>query len=452
MTAAVIDTGNQLNVEQAIASLNAGQAASLAQTLLDRPGSEIADLLEAIPPDQRVMLWQVLPDSRDADILPYLHDEARAGIIAAMEDAQVVAAFENMDPVDLADVIEELPAEYSESLLESLDAQNRQQVESVLAFGDNTAGRLMTRDALSVKTDTTIAVVLRWLRRHDGLPPHTDALMVVDDDGRFLGKLPMDSIVTGDPDRQVGEAMSVAEATLLATDSLHDVAILFDRRDIVSVAILDDSRRLLGRITIENALEVIQEEANHAYLKSAGLDQEEDLFAPVLPSAQRRGVWLGLNLVTVFAAAWVIGQFEAALSQLVALAVLMPVVASMGGIAGSQTLTLTIRGMAKDQIAAGNVRWLATKELAVGSLNGMVWALVVAVITYLWFGNLALAVIIAIALLINLITAAGCGIGVPLILKKMGIDPALSGAVVLTTVTDIVGFLSFLGLATLFLI
>ena len=448
----VAESVSQLSVDQAIEALLAGQEHSLAESLADLPGGDIADLLEALLPEQRIVLWRALPDSRDADILPYLHDEARVGIIKAMEEPQIVAALEGMDPVDLADVIDELPADIGESILESLDTDNRQRVASVLAFDEGTAGRLMTRDAVSVRTNISLAVVLRWLRRHDLLPPHTDALMVVDEAGRFLGKLPMDTIVTGDPDRLVSEAMTVSDATLQATAPLHDVAILFDRRDIVSAAIVDEVGVLLGRITIEDALDVIQEEASHAYLKSAGLDQEDDLFAPVVPSARRRGVWLGLNLVTVFAAAWVIGLFEAALSQLVALAVLMPVVASMGGIAGSQTLTLTIRGMAKDQIAAGNIRWLATKEVAVGLLNGVVWSVVVAIITYLWFQNVGLAVVIAVAILVNLLAAAMCGVGVPLVLKKLGIDPALSGAVILTTVTDVIGFLSFLGMATLFLL
>ena len=449
---ATVEPAHQLSVDVAIDALKGGRSDWLAESLTQVPGSEIADLLEAIPPDQRVVLWRELPDSRDAEILPYLHDEVRAGIIDAMEEVQLVAALESMDAVDLADVIDDLPSDISDTLLESLDQDNRERVASVLAYDEGTAGRLMTRDATSVRTNVSLAVVLRWLRRHDGLPPHTDALMVVDDTGRFLGKLPMDSIVTGDADRLVADVMSTTEATLLATDSLHDVATLFDRRDIVSVAIVDEAGLLLGRITIEDALEVIQAEANHAYLKSAGLDQEEDLFAPVVPSARRRGLWLGLNLVTVFAAAWVIGRFEAALSQLVALAVLMPIVASMGGIAGSQTLTLTIRGIAKDQIAPGNIRWLAMKEIAVGTLNGLVWAVVVALITYLWFQNLGLAIIIAVAILVNLVVAAMCGIGVPLVLKKVGIDPALSGAVILTTVTDVVGFLSFLGMATLFLL
>jgi magnesium transporter len=246
--------------------------------------------------------------------------------------------------------------------------------------------------------------------------------------------------------------MDTASETVLVSTTEHEIAALFERRDLISVAVVDEQRKLLGRITVDDVVDIIREEAEHSLMRSAGLDEEEDLFAPVIPSAQRRGVWLGINLVTVFMAAWVIGQFSEALDQIVALAVLMPVVASMGGIAGSQTLTLTIRGMALDQIAAGNTRWLLMKEVSVGALNGSVWAIVVALVSYIWFSSIGLSLIIGVALVLNLLAAALAGILVPLTLKKMGIDPALSGAVILTTVTDIIGFLSFLGLASLFLL
>jgi magnesium transporter len=334
----------------------------------------------------------------------------------------------------------------------ALDQDHRKRLEAVLSYEDGTAGRLMSADVVSVRKDVTLAVVLRWLRRHQSLPPHTDALMVIDEDERYLGKLPMSDVVTGDPDALVETVMREGADSIRADMSERELAILFERRDLVSVAVLDDSGRLLGRITIDDVVDIIREEADHALLKSAGLDEEEDLFAPVLPSARRRGVWLGINLITVFMAAWVIGRFEEALDKIVALAVLMPVVASMGGIAGSQTLTLTIRGFALDQIAASNVRWLIIKEVSVGALNGVVWALVVALVSYVWFQDIGLATIIAVAMALNLLAASLSGVVVPLVLRRMGIDPALSGAVILTTVTDIIGFLSFLGLASLFLL
>jgi magnesium transporter len=322
----------------------------------------------------------------------------------------------------------------------------------VLSYPEGTAGRLMSTEVISVRSDVSLAVVLRWLRRHRELPPHTDALMVLSDVGRYVGKLGMADVVTGDPDLQVEAVMKPEAETVRAGAAEREVAALFERRDLVSVAVLDDDDRLLGRITIDDVVDIIREEADRTLLASAGLEEEADLFASVLRSAKQRAVWLGINLVTVFMAAWVIGLFSDALDKIVALAVLMPVVASMGGIAGSQTLTLTIRGLALDQIAHSNVRWLTGKEVAVGAINGLLWALVVAAVAYLWFRSTGIAAVIAAAMVLNLLAAALSGIAVPLVLHRLGIDPALSGAVILTTVTDVVGFLSFLGLASLFLL
>jgi magnesium transporter len=276
--------------------------------------------------------------------------------------------------------------------------------------------------------------------------------MVVDEDGRYLGKLELAVVLTSDPEEQVSSLMHADEPAVSAGMSEHEVAGIFERRDLISVAVTDDRGLLLGRITIDDVVDVIREESDRALLNRAGLSEDEDMFAPVLPSAMRRGVWLGINLITVFAAAWVIGRFEEALDKIVALAVLMPVVASMGGIAGSQTLTLTIRGLALDQIAAANVRWLTSKEFLVGATNGIVWSLVVALVSYLWFSDIGISIILAVAMVLNLLVAALSGVIIPLLLNRWGIDPALSGAVILTTVTDIIGFLSCLGLATLFLL
>ncbi|WP_078118864.1 magnesium transporter [Thiosocius teredinicola] len=439
-------------VSWVLADLDAGRVDELRAALAEMYPADIADLLEALPPEQRTALWNAVPPDLEGEILPYLHDEARAGIIDEMDDAELVAAAERMEVEDLAVVIEELPQDLSDTIIEALDRDHRERLEAVLAYDDGTAGRLMSTDVLSIRPDVSLAVVLRWLRRHASLPPHTDALMVTAGDGVYLGKLSLEAVVTGDPDAMVESVMEDAAEVVGVTASLHEVASLFDRRDLISVAVLDDQRQLLGRITIDDVVDIIREEADHVLLASAGLDEEEDLFAPIIPSAKRRGVWLGVNLITVFAAAWVIGQFEEALDKLVALAVLMPVVASMGGIAGSQTLTLTIRGMALDQIGSGNVRWLTLKELAVGGLNGTVWALIVALVSFLWFRDPGISAVIAVAMVLNLLAASLSGVGVPLILQRMGIDPALSGAVVLTTVTDVIGFLSFLGLASTFLL
>ncbi|MCW8943388.1 MAG: magnesium transporter [Sedimenticola sp.] len=439
-------------LDQVISDLEAGNQEELTTTLLGTHPAEVANLLESLPPEQRSELWDVVPVEQESEVLSFLHDEARTTIVDEMDQGELVAAAESMAPEDLAEFIDELPEDLTNALLISLDADHRKRLDSVLTFDEGSAGRLMSTDVISVRKDVTIAVVLRWLRRHEALPPHTDSLMVIDDEGLYLGKLDVADVLTSHPDTEVETIMQPEAATVRDNLSEHDVAALFERRDLISVAVLDSIGNLLGRITIDDIVDVIREESDRALLRSAGLNDEEDMFSPVLPSARRRGVWLGINLITVFVAAWVIGRFEQALDQIVALAILLPIVASMGGIAGSQTLTLTIRALALNQIANANVRWLMTKEVLVGAVNGLVWAVVVSMVTYLWFGDIGIAIIIGIALVLNLLAAALSGIAIPLLLNRWGIDPALSGAVILTTVTDVIGFLSFLGLATLFLL
>jgi magnesium transporter len=439
-------------VELALRDLTEGNTEQLRDALADLHPAEVADLLEGMPPEQRRVTWELVPEETRGEVLTYVGDEARTILIGKMDQADLVTAVGQMDDEDLAEVLEELPADVTKSILTALEDDHRRRIEAVLSYPDETAGRLMSADVISVRSDVTLAVVLRWLRLHFQLPPHTDALMVLSDDGRYVGRLDLNLLVTSDPDLRVADVMKPDAETVRASATEHEVAALFERRDLISVAVLDDEDRLLGRITIDDVVDIIREEADHALLARAGLEEEEDLFAPVLPSAKRRAVWLGVNLLTVLAAAWVIGLFQDALDKIVALAVLMPVVASMGGIAGSQTLTLTIRGLALDQIAASNVRWLTIKEILVGALNGVVWALVVAAVAYLWFQSTGIAGVIAAAMVLNLLVAAASGVAIPLILDRMGIDPALSGAVILTTVTDVVGFLSFLGLASLFLL
>jgi len=438
-------------VELALRDLAEGRILQLCDALTELHPAEIADLLEGMPPEKRRATWDLVPEDTRGDVLAYVHDEARAALIDEMDQRELVTAAEQMDDEDLAEVLEELPADVTELILAALEEDHRQRIEAVLGYPDDSAGRLMSTDVVSVRSDVTLAVVLRWLRRHHQLPPHTDALMVLSDERRYQGKLAMADLVTNDPDLLVADVMKPQAETVLAGATAREVAALFERRDLVSVAVLDDEDRLLGRITIDDVVDIIREEADRTLLARAGLEQEEDLFAPVLPSAKRRSVWLGINLVTVFLAAWVIGRFEEVLDKIVALAVLMPVVASMGGIAGTQTLTLTIRGLALDQIAASNVRWLTIKEILVGILNGVAWASVVALVAYLWFHSIGIAGVIAAAMVLNLLAASASGVAIPLILERLGIDPALSGAVILTTVTDVVGFLSFLGLASLFL-
>ncbi|MDJ0872010.1 MAG: magnesium transporter, partial [Gammaproteobacteria bacterium] len=328
----------------------------------------------------------------------------------------------------------------------------RERVEEVLAYPEGTVGRIMHPEVAVIRPDVSLDVVLRYLRQRKSLRRQTDGLMVIDRDNNYLGKLSYTALLTSDPAMTVSEVMLPEADSVRADTPETDLAILFERRDLVSVAVLDDGDKLVGVVTADDVLDIVREQADQQILNMAGLEEEEDLFAPVLPSAKRRAVWLGINLITAFLAAWVIGLFEATIDKIVALAVLMPIVASMGGIAGSQTLTLAIRGLALGQISSANTRWLAFKEIGVGMLNGVFWAVVVGAIAFVWFGSVGIGLVISAAMVLNLLAAALSGVAIPLILDRLGIDPALSGAVVLTTVTDVVGFMSFLGLATLFLL
>ncbi len=333
-----------------------------------------------------------------------------------------------------------------------MDKQNRDRLVSVLHYPEDTAGGLMNVDVVTVRADVSLDVVLRYLRLHIDIPDTTDSLFVVDRDDHFKGVLTLSAILTNDPDRLVAEVMNSDVTGIPADMDDAKVAKLFENLNLVSAPVLDDEGKLIGRITIDDVVDVIREDADHSLLSLAGLDEEDDTFAPVVKSARRRAVWLGINLFTAFLASWVIGLFQATIEQVVALAVLMPIVASMGGIAGSQTLIIVIRGLALGQIGASNARWLMYKELAVSALNGIAWAMVVALISGLWFKNPDIGYIIGAALVINLLCAAVAGLTIPFVLTRLKIDPAHAGTVILTTVTDVVGFLVFLGLGTAFLL
>ncbi len=439
-------------LDASLHDLSIGDNMALKARLDELPASEIADLIESVPEPEREKVWELVPDEAAGKVLADLGEKARTSLAEELPAEQVVAAAENMATADLVEVIDELPAELGEPIMEPLPLELREHVEEALAYPEGTAGRLMRPDVATVQPDITLDAVLQNLRRREALPQQTDGLMVVDRDHTYLGKLFYSALLTSEPSRTVADVMTPEAETVRVDTPETDLATLFERRDLVSVAVLDDRDKLVGVVTIDEVLDVIREKADQQMLNMAGLEEEEDLFAPVVPSAKRRAVWLGINLVTAFLAAYVIGLFEATIQEIVALAVLLPIVASMGGIAGSQTLTLAIRGLALGQISDANTRWLTIKELGVGLLNGVFWAVIVGAIAFVWFGSIGIGLVIAVALVINLLAAALSGVAIPLTLERMGIDPALSGAVVLTTVTDVIGFMSFLGLATLFLI
>jgi magnesium transporter len=433
-------------------ALDSGATGRIHQLLSRLHAAEIADLLESFPHGPREILWKlVAPDDR-GEILVHVNDEVRAGLIRVMETDQLVAATEGLDTDDLADLFTDLPDAVSSEVLRSMDKQHRDRLESVLTYPEDTAGGLMNVDTVTVRADVTLDVVLRYLRLQDAMPPMTDALIVVDRNDRYHGVLPLSTLLTNDPDNKVVAVMDREIQGIPATLPDADVARLFEDHDLISAPVLSEDGKLLGRITIDDVVDVIREDADHSLLSMAGLDEEDDTFAPVITSARRRAVWLGINLFTALLASWVIGLFQATLEQIVALAVLMPIVASMGGVAGSQTLIIVIRGLALGQVGSSNARWLMYKELAVTALNGLVWALFVALIAYLWFQDLDIGLVIGAALVINLVCAALAGISIPFMLTRMKIDPAHAGTVLLTTVTDVVGFLVFLGLGTIFLL
>ncbi len=414
--------------------------------------AEIANLLESFPAPERKLLWELVEETNGGDVLLQVNDEVRSGLIREMDDQELLAATSGMDMDDLADFMQDLPKTLTGEILRSLDNQNRQRLEAVLAYPEDSAGGLMNTDTVTVRPDVSLDVVLRYLRMRGEMPELTDHLFVVSRFDHFLGVLRVSDLLTRDPAGRVEDVLDTEAVAIPAETPDREVAKMFEDRDLISAPVLDARGRLIGRITIDDVVDVIREEAERSILSMAGLGEEEDLFAPIWSSTRRRAVWLGLNLLTALLAAYVIGLFEATIQQVVALAVLMPVVASMGGIAGTQTLALVIRALALGQIASRNTRALLYKELGIGVLNGLLWAGILAGIAILWFGRPALGAIIAAAMTINLVVAALSGVGVPLVLKRFGVDPALAGGVVLTTVTDVIGFMSFLGLATFFLL
>jgi len=438
-----------LSIQEA---LEANDLLGVRNALADLHPSELADLLESLPSEMRDELWVHVEPEAEGDVLAQANDAVRAALLENMAPHEVAAATASLDTDDAADILQDLPVSRADEVLRSMDEQNRVRIASILSYPEDTAGGLMNVDVVTVRADVEVEVVLRYLRLHGSIPEKTDSLMVVDRESIYLGVLPLAALVAASPDTYVGDLMRIDADGIPATTDEASVALLFEQRDLLSAAVVDGNGTLLGRITVDDVIDVIREQSAHSFMSAAGLNEEEDIFAPVVDSTRRRSLWLGINLATAFLAAWVIGRFEATIEQLVALAILMPVVASMGGVAGSQTLTIVIRGMALGQIGAANARLLLYRELAIGVLNGILWAVVVAFVGGLWFGDIRLGAVIGIAIIINLIVAAFSGAVIPLILRRINVDPALAGGVVLTTVTDVVGFFAFLGLATLFLL
>ena len=436
-------------VERLDLALRSGALGDVAGILADMSPGDVAYFIASSPPDYRDVLLGFLEPEQEALVVNELPDELRNAALADRAPEAVAEIVEQLDDDDVADILHELPDDLTGRVLASLDEQYRQRLQTVLSFSDDSAGGLMSTDIITIRADLTLDVVLRYLRRHTEIPSNTDNLIVVNRHGRFVGLLPIRILLVSDPDISVREMMITDQAAIDVDTPATEVARRFERNDWISAPVIDGNGQLLGRITIDDVVDVIMEEADHSLTSLAGL-AEEDTFASVWQSAPRRAVWLGVNLATALLASSVINLFQATIEKVVALAVLMPIVASMGGIAGTQSLTILIRAMAMGQINDRNQFWVVGRESLVGALNGMLWALVIAATAAIWFEDLTLGFIIACAMLINLITAGFAGAGLPLALKKLQVDPALAGGVMVTTVTDVVGFLAFLGLATLF--
>jgi magnesium transporter len=443
------DTSQLEAVRQALAQ---DKLKRLAKLLHGMHPAKLAGLLEAMPPAERKRAWSMVETERAGKVLTYLHDEIRTALALELDPEDLIAATAQLELDDRVDLIQALPTKLGNQLLYASSTAQRQQLESMLSYPEDSAGGLMNADPIQVRAEVKAGAVLRYLRLLERLPPQTDLLMVVDRKGHYQGALRLSDLVTAELDQRVSELMHHDIAGIAVDTRGNEVARLFQDHDLLSAPVVDEHNRLLGRITVDDVIDLIREDSDRALMHMAGLSDEADIFAPVLVSSRRRAVWLGINLLTAFSAAWVIGLFQATLEQLVALAVLMPIVASMGGIAGSQTLTLMIRGLALGQVQKGNIRILLNREIGISILNGMLWSVVIALLAVWWFGNWGIGAVLGAAILLNLLCAALAGWAIPLILDRIGIDPALAGSVILTTVTDVVGFFAFLGLATVLLI
>jgi len=432
-------------------SLDSGALSLVKEQVNSLHPAEIANLLESLPLSNRRVVWKLIHADLTGDILVEVNDEVRSGLIEETKEQDLVTAVGSLEADDLADIFDDLPDVVLHEVVRSMSNQDRRRLQSVMSYDENSAGGLMNPDMVSIRSNVTLDVVLRYLRQRAELPDNTDKLFVVDRYDNYLGVLSVSDLLTHDSKKSVSEIMSSDVKTISPELPDKEVAMLFENHDLVSAPVVDSHNHLIGRITIDDVVDVIRDEAERSMLNMAGLDEDDDMFSPVFRSTKRRAVWLGINLVTALLASSVIGLFTVTIEKIVALAVLMPIVASMGGIAGSQTLMLVIRGLALNQLGASNTRWLLLKELAVGTLNGLLWAAVIALIAGLWFKSTLLGLVIAAALIINLVFAALAGATIPLSLKRLGIDPAIAGGVILTTVTDVIGFLSFLGLASIFL-
>jgi len=439
------------NVELLREKLDSGRMRSAAIMVNSLHPSEAARLLESLPLKDRAVLWEMVDHDLEGDVLVEVAEEVRDGLLEGMGTQELIAAIEGMEIDDLADLIADLPETVTQEVLQSLDKQDHERLQQVLAYDEESAGGMMNVDVVTVRPDVTLEVVARYLRVVGEIADGTDSVFVVSRDDTYVGSLFLSRLLTHDPEDMVASAMSTDLMPIPAHTPSNQVVWEFENRDLLSAPVVDDDYRVLGRITVDDVVDVIRDEAEHALMGAVGLDEEDDMFAPVFKSAGRRALWLGVNLGTAVLAASVVKQFQTTLDAIVILAVLMPIVPSMGGVAGTQSLVIITRAIALGQISGANAAGILRKEILVGILNGFGWAVVISLFTYFWLEDWRIGGIIGAAMIINMVVAAGAGFFIPLTLRRMNVDPALAGGVVLTTVTDVVGYIAFLGLGALFL-
>ena len=443
-------TAKQLRLlDQALDSGRLGPVKRLVNTLAP---AEIGNLLESLPPARRRIVWGLVDPEDDGEVLVQVGEEVRENLLRDMDPDEIVAAAESLDIDDLAELLEDLPQTVIDQVLKSMEREDRERLEHMLSYEEDSAGRLMNPDLVTVRADVSVDVVLRYLRLRGELPENSHHLYVVNRRRQYQGRMAFAQLLIADPEAPVNRLMDTEQPAIDAHTPVAEVARQFADHDWVSAPVVDENNVLLGRITVDDVIDIIRDQAEHQALGAAGLDEDEDLFAPVPRTTRRRAVWLGINLLTAFLASWVIGNFEHVLQQVVACAVLMPIVASMGGVAGTQVLTLMVRALALGQVSASNAVPLLRKELLVAFANGVLWALAVGGVALVVYRDVLLATAFGAAMVINLLAAALSGVFLPLLLQRIRIDPALAGGVILTTVTDCCGFASFLGLSTLLLL
>jgi magnesium transporter len=414
--------------------------------------ADVAYILEALPLDERLIVWDLVKVDRDGEILLEVSDAVRETLIASMDEQELVAATEQLDTDEIADLAPDLPREVIQDVFKSLSVEEREQLRAAMSYPEDSVGALMDFDMVEVREDVTLEVVLRYLRRFDEMPDHTDQVFVVDRDERLKGLLPVNRILVSLPEMLVSEVMVREFVEFNANEKADECAAAFERYDLVSAPVVDDDRRLVGRMTVNTVVDYIRESQDIEILSAGGLREDEDLFASVWKSVKNRWTWLAVNLVTAFIASRVIGAFEQSIAQLVALAALMPIIAGIGGNSGNQTITMIVRALALGQITRDSARKLFVKELGVSMLNGLIWGSVVGLFAFLIYHSWQLGLVMTAAMLLNLLLAAVMGVSIPLLMEKLGRDPALGSSVLITAITDSGGFFIFLGLATLFLV